>query len=272
MTRYVLLVGVLVAALLTLVWTVFTVLPSLPDTGIAGLDSILHNLRLFAAINGYNDPTPFTRTGRLFQFWFVCLLVAFATDRFVKPAAETAVSAFAARLSPLPEQSACKVSQESTWRAEIRTTTRGTFSGRQTSVLVYQRPNRSYLTVEMDCRTPWMLDIRKRNLSSEALAFCGAPIKTGDDALDETAVIQGDDESAIQQWVRSAQVRMRILSLLQVVKITSLTTQTAREGEAVLRAYYAPFRPRLFPSEHAARILSDLAALAESAEAVRIRG
>jgi len=49
----------------------------------------------------------------------------------------------------------------------------------------------------MGCRAPWVLDIRKRNLASEALAFAGTPIKTGDEALDETVVVQGDDEIAI---------------------------------------------------------------------------
>src|SRR5215472_8320439 len=69
MTRYVLLVGALFAGLFTLMWPVFTLLPSLPDTGVAPFDSILHSLRIFAAINGYNEHSPFTGTGPVFKLW-----------------------------------------------------------------------------------------------------------------------------------------------------------------------------------------------------------
>jgi len=51
MTRYVVLFGVLIAASLALMWLVFTVLPALPNTGIASFDSILHTLRLITAFN-----------------------------------------------------------------------------------------------------------------------------------------------------------------------------------------------------------------------------
>ena len=127
MTRLVLLVGVLLAALLTLHWVVFVVLPTLPNTGIAPFDSILQTLRIFAAINRYNDRTPFTGTGPLFELWFVFLLIAIGTDQFIKPAAQAAVSAFASSLSPLADQRACEVTQESTWKAELQTTTYGAF-------------------------------------------------------------------------------------------------------------------------------------------------
>jgi hypothetical protein len=265
MTRYVLLVGILVAALLTLLWLVFTVLPGLPNTGIAPFDSILQTLRLFAAINRYNDRTPFTGTGPLFQLWFVLLLISIAADNFIKPAAKAAVSAFAASMSPEAGEVACSVTQDSSWRAELTTRTSGSFKGRPTTVLVFQRPKLSYMTVEMGCRAPWVLEIRKRNLLSEAVAFVGAPVKTGDEALDEAVVIQGDDEPAIRQWARAAQVQPRILSLFQVYGITSLTTVTGSE-EGVLLARYARFRPRLFPLAHAVGILNDLAGLAASAE------
>ena len=118
----------------------------------------------------------------------------------------------------------------------------------------------------MACRAPWVLDIRKRSLASEALAFVGAPVKTGDEALDEAIVVQGDDEVAIRQWARVAQVKPKLLSLFQVYGITSLTTETGSEGERILRAYYGRFRPRLFPSAHALGILNDLAGLAASVE------
>jgi hypothetical protein len=272
MTKYVLLAGILVAALLTLLWVVFTVLPSMPNTGIARFDSIIQTLRMIAAINSFTDPTPFKGIGKLFQFWFICLLIAIGTDSFIKPAAKAAVSAFASSLSPFAGQVACEVTQESTWRAELQTTTSGGFRGRSTNVLVYQRPNLSYLRVEMECQAPWVLDIRLRNLASEALAFVGAPVKTGNEALDEAVVIQGDDEVAVREWARSAHVHPRILSLLRVVKITSLTTGTSNEGGPVLQAHSARFRPRLFPLEAAVRILDDLAVLAESAEAGRFHG
>ena len=266
MTRYVLLVGVLISASLTLVWLVFIVLPALPNTGIVPFDGILQTLRLFAAFNRYNDPTPFTGTGLLFQLWFVLLLISVAGDKFIKPAAKAAVSSFAASLSPEVGQVACKVTQDSSWRAELRTTTSGSFQGRRTTVLVFQRPKFSYLTVEMGCRAPWAIDIRKRNLASEALAFVGAPVKTGDEALDEAVVVQGDDEVAIRQWTRAAQVQPRLLSLFQAYGITSLTTETGSEEEPILRADYERFRPRLFPLAHAVGILNDLAGLAASAE------
>ena len=272
MTRYVLLVGVLVAALLTLVWLVFTVLPALPNTGIAPFDSILQTLRLFAAFNRYNDPTPFTGTGPLFQLWFVLLLISVAGDKFIKPAAKTVVSSFAASLLPDTGQVACEVTQDSSWRAELRTTTRGSFQGRRTTVLVFQRPNLSYLTVEMGCRAPWAIDIRKRNLASEALAFWGAPVKTGDEALDEAVVVQGDNEVAIRQWVRAAQVQRKLLSLFQAYGITSLTTEAGSEEEPILRAHYGRFRPRVFPRAHAQGILNDLVGLAASAEVAGVRG
>jgi hypothetical protein len=267
MTKYVLLVGVLVAASLTLVWLVFTFLPALPNTGIAPFDSILQTLRLFAAFNRYNDRTPFTGTRPLFQLWFVLLLISIAGDKFIKPAAKAAVSSFAASLSPEVGQVACEVTQDSTWRAELMTTANGSFQGRRTSVLVYQRPKLSYLTVEMGCRAPWALDIRKRNLASEALAFVGAPVRTGDDALDKAVVIQGDDEAAIRQWARAANVQSELLSLFQVYGITSLTTEGGGEEEPVLVARYGRFRPRLFPEAHAVGILNDLSGVAASAEA-----
>ncbi len=272
MTRYVLLVGILVAAGLTLLWLVFTVLPDQPNTGIAPFDSILQITRLFSAFYRNHDPTPFTRTGPLFQLWFVLLLISIAGDKFIKPAAKTAVSSFAASLSPEADQVACEVTQDSSWRAELRTTTSGSFKGRRTTVLVLQRPRLSYLTVEMGCFAPWTLDIRKRSLASEALAFVGAPVKTGDDVLDGAVVVQGDDEAAIRQWARAAQVQPKLLSLFQAYGITSLTTETRDEGESVLRAHYGRFRPRLFPSAHAVGILDDLEGLAASAEVRGVHG
>lgn len=267
MARYVLLVGLLFAGLLTAIWVVFEVLPALPNTGIVPFDSILQTLRYFAAINDYKDPTPFTRTAPLFQLWFVLLLISIAGDKFIKPAAKAAVSSFAASLTPEVGEAACEVTQDTSWRAELRTTTSGNFHGRRTTVLVYQRPRLSYLAVEMECRASWTLDIRKRDFASEALALVGAPVKTGNESLDEAVVIQGDDEVTIRHWARSSNVRPRILSLLRACGITSLTTETGSEGEAVLRASYARFRPRLFPLANAVVILSDLAVLAQSAEA-----
>jgi hypothetical protein len=272
MTRYVLLVGVLVAAALTIVWLVFTVLPALPNTGVAPLDSILNTLRVFAAFNRYNDPTPFTGTGPMFQLWFVLLLISIAGDKFIKPAAKAAVSSFAASLSPEVGKVACEVKQDPSWRAELRTMTSGSFQGRRTTVLVFQRPRLSYLNLEMGCRAPWALDIKKRNLASEAVAFVGATVKTGDEALDNAVVIQGDDEAAIRQWVRADEVQPKLLSLFQVHGITSLTTESGREEEPVLRAQHGRFRPRLFPLAHAVDILNDLAGLAASAEAAGIQG
>jgi len=270
MTRYVVLFGVLIAASLALMWLVFTVLPALPNTGIASFDSILQTLRLITAFNRYNDPTPFTGTGPLFQLWFVLLLVSIAGDKFIKPAAKAAVSSFAVALLPEMGQVACKVTQDSSWGAALRTKTSGSFQGRRTTVLVLQQPRFSYLTVEMGCRAPWVLDIRKRNLASEALAFAGTPIKTGDEALDETVVVQGDDEVAIRQWARAAQIQPKLLSLFQAYGITSLTTETESEEEPILRAHYGRFRPRLFPLEHAVGILNNLAGLAASAEVASI--
>ncbi len=80
MTKLVLLIGLLGLALFTFVWLVFAVLPTLSDTGVHGFDSILRTLRLLAAINRYNDPTPFTRTTPFFQLWFVCLVIAIVSD------------------------------------------------------------------------------------------------------------------------------------------------------------------------------------------------
>ncbi len=271
MTKNVLLLGGLVAATLTLIWVAFTVLPTLPNTGIASFDSILQTLRYFAAINGYNDPTPFTRTSPLFQLWFVCLVIAIVVDTFIKPPAKAAVSAFAASLSPEVGQVACKITQHSAWTGELRTTTSGSFQGRRTTVLVCQSKF-SFLTLEMGCRAQWVLDIRKRNLASQVLASVGAPLQTGDEALDAAVVMQGDDEAAIRKWARTAQVKPKILSLFQVCGITSLTTVVGSEGEPVLRADYSRFRPRLFPLAHAVGILNDLAGLAASAEAASTQG
>ena len=189
------------------------------------------------------------------------------SDTFIKPAAKAAVSAFAALLSPDEGLVACTVTQHSGWRADIRTTTSGSFQGRTTTVLVFQQPRISFLKVEMACRTSWVLDIRTRNLASRAFASVGAPIETGDKALDEAVVIQGDNEAAIRRWARAAEVQPRILSLFQVCRITSLTTVTGSEGEPVLRAHYKRFRPRFFSLAHAGGILNDLSGLAASAEA-----
>jgi hypothetical protein len=267
MTRYALIVGVILAALFTLIWFVFNVLPALPNTGFAPFDSILHTLRIFAAINGYNDRTPFTGSGPVFKLWFVCLLIAVVSDRVIKPPARAVVSAFAAALSPEVGQVACEVQQDVGWRAIIQTTTSGSFRGLRTTVLIYQRPNLSYLTLEMACRTSLAFDIRKRNLLGQALAFVGAPVETEDKALDEVVVIQGDDEVAIRRWVQASGVRSRILSLFQLYEITSLTAVTDSEGGPMVQAYYARFRPRLFSTEHAVGILNDVAELAATAEA-----
>jgi len=271
MTKLVLLLGLLGATILTLIWLVFTVLPTLSDTGIPVFDSILQTLRYSAAINRHNDPTPFTGTGPFLQLWFVCLVIAIVSDTFVRPAAKAAVATFAASLSPEVSQAGSNVTQHWDWRATLRTTTSGSFHSRPTTVLVSQS-KMSFLNVEMACRTPWVLDIRKRNLASEALAWVGAPLDTGDDALDKAVVIQGDDQHAIRQWAASGQVQPRILSLFQVCGITSLTTVTGNEGEPLLRAQYTRFRPRFFPLAHSVSILDDLASLAASAEAASAEG
>jgi len=202
----------------------------------------------------------------LFQLWFVCLAIAVVVDTFIKPPAKAAVSAFAALLSPEGGQVACKITQNSAWTGELRTTTSGSFQGRRTTVLVCQSKF-SFLILEMGCRAQWVLDIRKRNLASPLRASVGVPLKTGDEALDAAVVMQGDDEAAIRQWARTAQVQPKILSLFQVCGITSLTTVTGRSGEPVLRAQRNRFRPRFFPPAHAVGILNDLAGLATTAEA-----
>ena len=267
MTRYVLLVGALFTGLFTLMWAVFTLLPSLPDTGVAPFDSILHTLRISAAINGYNEHSLFTGTAPVLKLWFVCLLIAVVSDRVIKPPARAVVSAFAAALSPEVGHVPCGVQQDVGWRAIIQTTTSGSFRGRHTTVLVCQRPRLSYLVLQMACNAPWTLDVRNRNLLSQALAWVGARVDTGDNALDEVAVIQGDDEEAIRGWTRAAHVRQRILSLFQEHRITSLTTETGSEGEPVLRVYCGAFRSRSFPAVRAIGILDDLAELAATAEA-----
>ena len=127
MTRYVLLVGALLAGLFTLMWAIFTLLPSLPDSGVAPFDGILHTLRIFAAINGYSEHSPFTGTGSLFKLWFVCLLIGVVSDRVIKPPARAVASAFAAALSPEVGQVACEVRQDVGWRAIIQTTSSGSF-------------------------------------------------------------------------------------------------------------------------------------------------
>ena len=118
----------------------------------------------------------------------------------------------------------------------------------------------------MACHIPLTPDIRNRNLPSRALAFVGAPVEVEDKALDEAVVIQGDDEVAIRKWAQA--LGPRILSLFQLHKITSLTTETGSEGEPVLQAYYARFRPRLFSTTDAVGILDDVAELAATAEVV----
>ena len=112
MSKHVLLVGVLGVAFFIAIWLVFTVFPILPDTGIAPLDSVLHSLRHFAAINGYTDHNPFTRTSPFFKLWFACMLIAIVSDAFIRPAAKRAVSAFAALLSNEVGQVGCKVRSE----------------------------------------------------------------------------------------------------------------------------------------------------------------
>ncbi len=210
--------------------------------------------------------------GPLFALWFVCLLIALVSDAVICPAAKRAVSAFAASLSNEVGQVGCTVAQHSGWRADLRTTTSGSFHGRRTTVLVFQQPRISYLKLEMDCLAPWVLDIRRRNLASRTLAWVGAPLGTSDEALDKAVVIQGDDEAAIRKWATHAEVRSRILSLFQVGGITSLTTVTGSEGEPVLRAHYSHFRPRFFLQVHAAIMLNDLDGLAAAAEAAGDRG
>src|SRR5260370_21449336 len=194
MTKLVSLIGVLVVAFLTLTSLLFTVLPTMSDAGNPALDSILSTLRYFAAINGYNDATPLTRTGPVFQLWFVFLLIAIVHDIFIRPGAKAAASAFAASLSPEVGQVACKVMQHSDWGANLRTTTSGNFHGRSTTVLVSQQAKISFLEVEMACRTSSFLCIRKRNLASEAGARVGAPVKTAHDMLDRVVIIQWDAE------------------------------------------------------------------------------
>jgi hypothetical protein len=109
MTKDVLFFGALVTAFFILLWVVFTVLPVLPNTGIASFDSILQTLRYFAAINGYHDSTPFAGTSPFYQLWFVCLVIAIVSDAVVKPAAKAAISAFATSLSPDVDQVTCNV-------------------------------------------------------------------------------------------------------------------------------------------------------------------
>ena len=203
----------------------------------------------------------------LFELWFVCLLIAMVSDAIIHPAAKRAVSAFAASLSNEVGQVGCKVTQYSGWRADLRTTTGGSFHGRRTTVLVFQQPRISYLKLEMVCLAPWVFDIRRRNLASEALASAGAPLEIGDEGLDKAVVIQGDNEAAIRKWATQAEIRSRILSLFQVGGITSLTTVTGSEGEPVLRAHDSRFRPRFFAQTHAAIMFNDLDGLAAAAEA-----
>lgn len=238
MIRYVLFAGVVFAAGVTLIWLLFTV-----------------------ALPLGNDPTPFTRTGPAFNLWLLCLAVAIVVDAVMRPAARAAVSAFAASLTPEVGQGICEVRQSSRWDAGIRTTTSGYFQGRRTTVLVDQTGRFSSLNLEMDCRVPWLLEIRKRCLTFQAVASVGSPIRTGDQALDAVVVLQGDDEVAIRQWACSSEVKSRILSLFQTCGITFFAT------DSVLRVRYARFRPRLFALAHATLILNHLAYLAAFAEA-----
>ena len=272
MTKLVLFVGCIFAGLLTLGWVVFEVLPSLPNTGFAPFDHVLQILRYFEAIHRWHYPNGFSVTRPLFELWFWCLLGAVVHDGFVKPPARAVASAFAAALSPDDGQTVCRVWQGSTWTGEIQTTTSGSFRGRHTTVLIdfyYGKTTISSLTLEMACNALWTLDVKNRNLLSRALAAFGTPLETGDKALDEAVVIQGDAEAAIRQWTRLAGVHPRILSLFQAHKITSLTSEIGSEGEPVLRVYCDRFRPRFFPSERAIGILDDVAELAATAEAAR---
>jgi hypothetical protein len=217
MTRQVLLIGAVGGACLTLIWLVFTVLPAVPDTGIASLDGILHTLRIFAAVNRYDRlRTPFDRLGGVIQLWFVALGIAVVADKFWRAGARRVVSMFAAQLSPENGQVACLLGQRWKWIDILRTTTSGTFPGRQTAVLVWQSSRISFLRLDKACRSPLVFDIRKRNLASEALAWAGAPLETGDEALYKAVVFQGDDEAAIRHWACQPAVQPRFLSLFQV--------------------------------------------------------
>ena|SRR5690348_6301446 len=88
MIRYVLFAGVVFAAAFTFIWLLFTVALALG-----------------------NDPTPFTGTGPAFKLWLVCLLVAIVVDSAMRPAARTAVSAFATSLTAVAGKGTCEVRQ-----------------------------------------------------------------------------------------------------------------------------------------------------------------
>jgi len=271
MTRLVLLIGAVWGGSLTLVWLVFCILPTMPDTGIANLDGILHTLRIFAAINRYDRVrTPFDGLGGVIQLWFVALAVAVVMDRYGKAKTREVVSAFASHLSLENGQVGCTVSQSWEGIDSLLTITSGTFHGRCTTVLVSQASRVSYLRLDIACRAVFALAIRKRNIVSEALAWAGAPLETGDEALDKAVVFQGDDVAAIRRWACQSDVRLKMLSLFETYGTTSVTTSTGTDEEPILRAEYARFRPRFFPTANVSGILNELDGLATSAEAESI--
>ncbi len=273
MTRQVLLIGVVGAVLLTSLWLVFVVIPTLQDTGNAFLDGILHTLRVFGAINRYDrERTPFTGLGPVIQLWVLGLVVAVGSDAFLRSGAKRLVSAFAALLVPDAGTVSCLVDQHWERFSILCTTTRGTFQQRPTRVTLRQNMGSrtgSILKLDMGCGSPWVLDIRKRTLTAEALGWAGASLGIGDPMLDKAVVFQGDDNVAIRDWACEMETKRRILSLFEEYGLSSVATVTGYEGEPLLRATYDRCRPRLFAFSHIPGILEDLAILAASAESKR---
>jgi len=223
----------------------------------------------YALLHGEGSPFPTLKPFFVPVAGLFCIVAVL--DQWITRRDRELVSSFAEhlKLAPEPERG---VQQQ--WRANsLLTTCFGRYAGRQVSIalcnLISGRTAAAELNVDLECACPWTLEIRKRSFVTTLLAEMGAELKTGDAELDRITVIQADDTEAVLAWLRNADVRNRVIDLIQDKGADLIAARQTDDGR-VLRLNYQLRGKRGLILANAGGALGELSSLAASAEHARI--
>ena len=259
MTRQVLIFGLLILAGLATVWVAYLIiLSSLPTSPRMG------RIDFFTRAILDTENGPLTGLGPLVKLWLVLLVGAVVVDHFVVNDQGKLVGAFAAVVTS-SDGTPATVTQQ--WEGfASHTWVAGTHEGREITVTIHHSSGRRTgpsLRIEIGCGCPWVMEIRRKSFLSDFAALAGAPIRTGDAALDDALVVQADDVGPVASWLRESTVRADVLAAFEHHRLDVLELS----GAGVLRGTYETLRARRsLIQERAAAITTNLIAIAVSAE------
>ncbi len=117
--------------------------------------------------------------------------------------------------------------------------------------------------VDVACKCPWVLEIRRNTLEGRLLGMAGAVVATGYPDLDAAVVVQADDAEGVRQWLGQPAVRNGLISLFQRHKVESLSLC---DGGSVLRAELVTRNPLAQPRQDAPEVVETLSMLAKTLE------